>query len=44
MCGYSTDDQPDKLAIDYSSYVMTDSQTEVFCEMMKDVHTDDVKL
>lgn len=44
MCGYSTDEQPDKLAIDYSSYVMTDSQTEVFCEMMKKVHTTDVKL
>lgn len=35
MCGYPINEQPDKLALDYSSYVMSDSQTESFCKIMK---------
>lgn len=38
MCGYPIKEQPDKLALDYSSYVMSDSQTETFCKMMKKAH------
>ena len=44
MCGYSIKEQPDKLALDYSSYVMSDSQTKLFCEMMKTAHGDNAEL
>lgn len=41
MCGYTKEEQPDFLASDYSSNVMSYEQLNAFCEAMKKVFPDD---